>query len=115
MNDRPSQPINAITGSDSHRVAIASRFAPRVFVTYPSFDVWRSVFDPDDLYHRYNDPKRGPDGYQRERQYHLASVTKVLNRVHEFSTGKAVLRQLQAISPKFIVEIYPRAFMSAEK
>jgi hypothetical protein len=115
MNDRPNEPINATTARDSDRVAIASKFAPKVFVTYPSLEVWRSVFDPNDLYHRYNDKSRGPDKYQSERKHHLASVTKVLNRIHDFSTGKVILRQLQAISSKFIVEIYPRAFRSAEK
>ena len=84
MNDRPSEPINLATQRDSNRVAIASKFAPKVFVTYPSFDVWRSVYDPNDLFLRFNDQRYGPGGYQSMRQSHLVSVTKSLNRIHDF-------------------------------
>jgi hypothetical protein len=113
MNDRPSEPINLTTQRDSNRVAIASKFAPKVFVTYPSFDVWRSVYDPNDLFHRFNDQRFGPGGYQSMRQSHLASITKSLNRIHDFSTGKAVLHQMQATNARFTAEIYPRVFMPA--
>jgi hypothetical protein len=45
------------------------------------------------------------------RQSYLQSVTKLLNIIHSFSAGTAVLRQLQVT--KHIVEIYPKIFAAA--
>jgi hypothetical protein len=108
MNDRPLRPIQE---DDQHRLATASRFAHSLYVTYPSFEVWRSVYDPRDEFHRFNNQRWGPDGYQSMRQDYSSSVTPLLNRIHSYSAGSAVLRQLQVTN--HVVEIYPKLFMAA--
>src|SRR5215475_4145977 len=108
MNDRPLRPIQE---GDPHRLAVASRFAHSLFVTYPSFDVWRSVFDPRDAFHRFNDQRWSLDGYQGMRQSYLKSVTRLLNIIHSYSAGQAVLRQLNVT--RHIVEVYPKIFAAA--
>src|SRR5215475_13128749 len=104
MSDRPFNPIQE---GDQHRFAVASKFVSSLFVTYPSFDVWRSVYDP----HHSNDQRWSTDEYRRMRQDYSSSVTKLLNRIHSYSAGTAVLRQLQVT--KHIVEIYPMIFRAA--
>jgi hypothetical protein len=108
MNDRP---LNPIQEGDQHRLAVASRFASSLFVTYPSYDVWRSVLDPRDEYHRFNNQEFGPEGYRDKHNDYSSSIMKLLNRIHSYSSGRAVLRQLQVT--RHIVEIYPKIFMPA--
>ena len=86
---------------DPGRYAIASRFVSSLYVTYPSFDVWRSLYHPDGA-------TSGRDMYESMRRSHEKSTFKELSRIHNYVSGRNVLRQLAVT--KGIVEIYPWVF-----
>ena len=81
------------------------RHASKIIISYPSFDDWRKVYDPGDLFKRFNDPRYSPAAHQSMRRDHERGVLKQLNLILPYATGKAVLNQLN-IGPPWTVRIH---------
>jgi hypothetical protein len=92
---------------------VTYQHASKIIISYPSFDDWRKVYDPGDLFHRFNDQRFSPDAHQSMRLSHVHSVLNQLDLIFARATGKAVLHQLD-IGPPFDVTIYPYELRSTD-
>src|ERR1700730_17595137 len=92
---------------------VTYQHASKIIISYPRFDDWRKVYDPGDLFNRFNDQRFSPEAHQRMRRDHEHSVLKQLDLIFIRATGKAVLHQLD-IGPPFNVTIYPYELRSTD-